>query len=186
MPQKRNPISSELMVAAAKLLRDKSSAMLDAMMQDFERATGPWHVEWAVISEAFLLLASSLSQAEQAMAGLHVDAERMRVNLGLTGGLIAAEAVMMALAPEIGRQHAHELVYAACSRVRDTGTELAVELRKDPDVTAILGDDRIDALCHPAGYLGSARAMVCSAVEVAAERTDAEDRDGSRQFKMCE
>ncbi|WP_020124448.1 adenylosuccinate lyase family protein [Streptomyces canus] len=186
MPQKRNPISSELMVAAAKLLRDKSSAMLDAMMQDFERATGPWHVEWAVISEAFLLLASSLSQAEEAMAGLHIDAERMRANLGLTGGLIAAEAVMMALAPEIGRQHAHKLVYAACSRVRDTGSELAVELRKDPDVAAILGDDRIDALCHPAGYLGSAQAMVRSAVGAAAEQTEAEDRDGSRQFKTCE
>jgi hypothetical protein len=55
MPQKRNPISSELMIAAAKLLRDKSSAMLDAMVQDFERATGPWHVEWAVIPETFFL-----------------------------------------------------------------------------------------------------------------------------------
>ncbi len=72
----------------------------------------------------------------------------MRASLGLTGGLIAAEAVMMALAPEIGRQHAHELVYAACSRVRDSGTELAVELRKAPEVAAILGDDRIDALCQ--------------------------------------
>jgi 3-carboxy-cis,cis-muconate cycloisomerase len=110
----------------------------------------------------------------------------MRANLGLTGGLIAAEAVMMALAPEIGRQHAHELVYAACSRVRDTGTELAVELRQDPDVAAVLGDERIDALCHPAGYLGSAQAMVRSAVGVAGERTDAQDRDGSPQFKMCE
>jgi 3-carboxy-cis,cis-muconate cycloisomerase len=156
------------MVAAAKLLRDKSSAMLDAMMQDFERATGPWHVEWAVVAEAFLLLASSLFQAERAMAGLRVDAERMRANLGLTGGLLAAEAVMMALAPEIGRQHAHELVYAACGRVRDTGTELAAELRRDPAVTAILGDDRIDALCDPAGYLGSARAMVHGVVGVSA------------------
>jgi 3-carboxy-cis,cis-muconate cycloisomerase len=42
MPQKRNPISSELVVAAAKLLRDKASAMLDAMVQDFDvpRARG--------------------------------------------------------------------------------------------------------------------------------------------------
>ncbi len=162
MPQKRNPISSELVVAAAKLLRDKASAMLDAMVQDFERATGPWHVEWAVIPEAFLLLSSSLTQAAHLIAGLRVDEDRMRANLGLTGGLIMAEAVMMALAPALGRQQAHELVYAACARVIDTGSDLATELRAHPVVVASLGGDRIDQLCDPAGHLGSARAMTSS------------------------
>ncbi|SMC96346.1 3-carboxy-cis,cis-muconate cycloisomerase [Lentzea albidocapillata] len=165
MPQKRNPISSELLVAAAKLLRDKASAMLDAMMQDFERATGPWHVEWAVIPEAFLLISSSLAQAAQLMAGLRVDQARMRENLDLTGGLVMAEAVMMALAPALGRPHAHELVYAACSRVIDTGTDLAAELHAHPDVVASLGADRIDQLCDPAAYLGSAQAMTRSVVD---------------------
>ncbi|MFD2419415.1 class-II fumarase/aspartase family protein [Amycolatopsis pigmentata] len=169
MPQKRNPISSEIMVATAKLLRDKSSAMLDAMIHDFERATGPWHVEWAVIPEAFLLLSSSLYQAEQVMAGLRVDTERMRANLGLTGGLVVAEAVMMALAPVLGRQRAHELVYEACSRIRDTGGDLATELRKFPDIAATLGNDRIDELCDPATYLGSAQAMVRSVTRVPAD-----------------
>ncbi|WP_434446833.1 3-carboxy-cis,cis-muconate cycloisomerase [Lentzea sp. E54] len=162
MPQKRNPISSELMVAAAKLLRDKAAAMLDAMMQDFERATGPWHIEWAVIPEAFLLLSSSLAQASQLMAGLRVDKARMRANLDLTSGLIMAEAVMMALAPDLGRQHAHELVYAACGRVIDTGTDLATELRANPVVVTTLGIDRIDELCDPATCLGSAQAMTRS------------------------
>ena len=41
MPQKRNPISSELMLAAAKGVRQHAGLMLDAMVQDFERATGP-------------------------------------------------------------------------------------------------------------------------------------------------
>ncbi|WP_410668020.1 adenylosuccinate lyase family protein [Amycolatopsis sp. cmx-4-68] len=159
MPQKRNPISSELMIAAAKLLRDKSSAMLDAMVQDFERATGPWHVEWAIIPETFLLLSSSLGQAVDTMAHLHVDADRMRANLGLTSGLIAAEAVMMALAPILGRQRAHELVYAACARVLDSGSDLASELCGQPDITASLEPDRIRRLCDPTGYLGSAQVM---------------------------
>ena len=43
MPQKRNPISSELMLAAAKAVRQHAGLMLDATIQDFERATGPWH-----------------------------------------------------------------------------------------------------------------------------------------------
>ncbi|WP_031469797.1 class-II fumarase/aspartase family protein [Sciscionella sediminilitoris] len=165
MPQKRNPISSELMIAAAKLLRDKASAMLDAMMQDFERATGPWHIEWAVIPEAFLLLSSSLSQATHIMAGLRVDTERMRANVDRTGGLILAEAVMMALAPQLGRHRAHELVYQACDQVIETGGDLATELSRHPAIVAVLGTERIRELCEPAGYLGSAHAMIRSVTE---------------------
>lgn len=165
MPQKRNPISSELMIAAATLLRDKSSAMLDAMVQDFERATGPWHVEWAIIPETFLLLSSSLTQAVHTIAGLHVDVERMRANLGLTKGLIAAEAVMMALAPILGRHRAHELVYAACAEVVNSGGDLAAELSGQPEVTASLDADQIRRLCDPTGYLGSAHVMTRSVAQ---------------------
>ena len=43
MPQKRNPISCELIVAAAKIVRQHAGLMLDAMVADHERATGPWH-----------------------------------------------------------------------------------------------------------------------------------------------
>ena len=54
MPQKRNPISSELMLAASKAVRQHAGLMLDAMIQDFERATGPWHAEWIAIPESFV------------------------------------------------------------------------------------------------------------------------------------
>src|SRR5690606_30307481 len=113
MPQKRNPISSELMLAAAKMLRERAALMLDAMIQDFERATGPWHLEWSAVPESFLLTASSLHQAAFMLRGLSVDEARMRENLDLTGGLIVAEAVMMGLAPVLGRQQAHDIVYDA-------------------------------------------------------------------------
>jgi 3-carboxy-cis,cis-muconate cycloisomerase len=165
MPQKRNPISSELMVAAAKLLRDKSSAMLDATMQDFERATGPWHVEWAVLPEAFLLAASTLHQASFAIAGLSVDVDRMRSNLDLSRGLIVAEAAMMALAPLLGRQEAHHTVYEACRRAIDNDTDLATELRDDPAIADRLTESDIARVCDPMGYLGSAAAMTQAVID---------------------
>ncbi|MBB5159873.1 class-II fumarase/aspartase family protein [Saccharopolyspora phatthalungensis] len=164
MPQKRNPISSELMVAAAKLLRDKSSTMLDAMMQDFERATGPWHLEWATVPEAFLLASSSLSQADFALSGLEVNAERMRHNLDLTGGLIVAEAVMMTLAPVLGRQEAHHVVYEACRRAIESHTDLASVLLGNSRIVDELGTDKIEQLCDPRGYLGSAHTMTRSVI----------------------
>ncbi|MEU0845378.1 adenylosuccinate lyase family protein [Streptomyces sp. NPDC005962] len=159
MPQKRNPISSELMFAAAKLLRDKSTTVLDAMMQDFERATGPWHLEWAAVPEAFLLLSSSLHQAEFMLCGLEVNVDRMRRNTHITGGLIVAEAVMMDVAPVLGRQRAHDVVYEACRTAIETGTTLEAELHGHAELVKRLGAERISELCDPARYLGSATTM---------------------------
>src|SRR5437899_10575059 len=78
MPQKRNPISSEILVANAKAVRQHVGLMLDAMIQDFERATGPWHVEWMAVPESFILTAGSLAQARFMLEGLVVDENRMR------------------------------------------------------------------------------------------------------------
>ena len=77
MPQKRNPISSELMLAASKGVRQHAGLMLDAMIQDFERATGPWHAEWMAIPESFVLTAGALHQAKFALGGLIVDDKQM-------------------------------------------------------------------------------------------------------------
>jgi 3-carboxy-cis,cis-muconate cycloisomerase len=62
MPQKRNPISCELIVAAAKIVRQHVGLMLDAVVADHERATGPWHVEWAALPEAFIATRGSCSR----------------------------------------------------------------------------------------------------------------------------
>ncbi|HEX5866422.1 MAG TPA: adenylosuccinate lyase family protein, partial [Beijerinckiaceae bacterium] len=125
MPQKRNPISSELMLAAAKGVRQHAGLMLDAMIHDFERATGPWHAEWMAIPEAFVLTAGALHQAKFALGGLIVDEARMSRNLDMSKGLIVAEAVMMHLAPSMGRQEAHDVVYASCRIVNEQGGTLA-------------------------------------------------------------
>jgi len=160
MPQKRNPISSELMLAAAKGVRQHAGLMLDAMVQDFERATGPWHAEWMAVPESFVLTAGALHQAKFALGGLIVDAARMRENLGISRGLIVAEAAMMALALHTGRQQAHDLVYAACRVVNEQGGTLAEALAAIPEVSAHFDRAAIDHLTDPANYLGAAPEMV--------------------------
>ena len=70
MRQKRNPISSEIMLASAKIVREQHSAMLDAMVQDHERATGQWHVEWHALPTAFIVASGGLSAAIEALEGL--------------------------------------------------------------------------------------------------------------------
>jgi hypothetical protein len=108
MPQKRNPISSEVLLAKAKMSRDAASLMLDSMVQDLERATGPWHCEWLALPQVCLLTAGSLAQAQFMLSGLIVDQAAMKRNLDSTRGLIVAEAVMMGSRPALGRQPAHD------------------------------------------------------------------------------
>src|SRR3954451_3591898 len=160
MPQKRNPISSEILVANAKAVRQHAALMLDAMIQDFERATGPWHVEWMAIPESFILTAGSLAQAKFMLEDLVVDESRMRSNLDLSQGLIVAEAVMMGVAPHLGRQQAHDVVYEACRDALAQGRSLFDVLKANPKIAAALPEDRLHALCDPVNYLGSAPRMV--------------------------
>ena len=160
MPQKRNPISSELMLAASKAVRQHAGLMLDAMVQDFERATGPWHAEWVAIPESFVLTAGALNQARFALGGLIVDAARMKQNLDMSKGLIVAEAVMMQMAPFIGRQQAHDIVYGACRIVNEKGGTLAEALNAMPEVTQHFDKAAIARMTDPANYVGLAPQMV--------------------------
>src|SRR2546429_145654 len=146
MPQKRNPISSELMLAASKAVRQHAGLMLDAMVQDLERATGPWHAEWVALPESFVLSAGALHQARFMLGGLIVDPERMARNLDMTDGLIVAEAVMMGLAPHTGRQQAHDIVYAACRSVNAEGGTLADALRSEEHTSEL--QSRLHLVCR--------------------------------------
>ena len=51
MPQKRNPISCVYITAQSAVVRTQVSALLNAMEQDHERATGQWEIEWLVLPE---------------------------------------------------------------------------------------------------------------------------------------
>lgn len=160
MPQKRNPVSSELILACAKQVQSRAALAMDSMAADLERSTGPWHVEWAALPEAFVLASGALAQARFLVEGLRVDPEAMRANMDLTRGLIVSEAVMMGLAPALGRQAAHDLVYAACRIATDERRALLDVLLDMPEVTAKLDRDALAQLCEPGNYVGEAPEMV--------------------------
>jgi 3-carboxy-cis,cis-muconate cycloisomerase len=160
MPQKRNPIACELIIAAARIVRQHAGLMFDAVAADHERATGPWHLEWLALPEAFLATGAALTHARAMLDGLIVEPERMRRNLELTGGLIVAEAVMMALAEHTGRQAAHHIVAHASRAALERGTPLLVQLEGDPQVIQHLDGKRLRQLTDPVNYLGSTQAML--------------------------
>ncbi len=160
MPQKRNPIASEYILAAARGVQALVPLMQGAMAQDHERATGPWQAEMLAIPQAFVLTHGALIHARTIAEGLSVDAARMRRNLDLTGGLIVAEAVMMGLAPTLGRGTAHHVVKHACDVALAGRIPLAEALARAPEVAGTLDDAAIARLTDPSAYLGSAGAFI--------------------------
>lgn len=160
MPQKRNPIACNFVLACTSVVRQNVAALLEAMVEDHERSTGPWEIEWIALPEIFLLAAGALSQARHMVAGLQVDAKRMRANLDVTNGLIVSEAVMMGLAPYLGRKRAHDLVYDICRKVTETGRPLLELLSESPEISRHLDKAALGKLLDPANYLGLSGTMV--------------------------
>jgi 3-carboxy-cis,cis-muconate cycloisomerase len=160
MPQKRNPISSVYITAQTAVVRQHVAALLDAMVEDHERSTGPWEIEWIVLPEIFVLSAGALAQTRFLVSGLQVDEKKMRSNLDITKGLIVSEAVMMGLGPSLGRQRAHDLVYDVCRKVVATGRPLADLLAEDAEISKHMSRAELAKLCDPANYLGQAGEMV--------------------------
>ena len=160
MPQKRNPIASCYIHACASVVRQHAAALLDAMIADHERSTGPWEIEWISLPEAFLLSAGALGQARSIVGGLEVDVEHMRANLDMTHGLVVSEAVMMGLAPYLGREHAHDLVYDLCRKAIDEKRPLLDLLAETPEITRHVDRKQLQTLCDPANYLGLSGSMV--------------------------
>ena len=160
MPQKRNPVSCVYIHACASVVRQHVAALLEAMVSDHERASGAWQIEWISLPDAFLLTSGALTHARSLAAGLEVDDARMRANLDLTHGLIASEAVMMGLAPHLGRGHAHDLVQALCMKAIEQHRPLFDILAETPEITRHVDGDALRKLCDPARYLGLSAEMV--------------------------
>ena len=160
MPQKRNPISSCYIHAAVSVVRQHSAALMDAMIADHERSTGPWEIEWIVLPEAFCLMAGALKQTRFILEGLEVDAAKMRANIDLTNGLVMSEAVMMGLGRSIGREYAHDLVYDICREALKQKRPLLDLLAEQPEINRHLDRSALAKLADPANYLGQAGVMV--------------------------
>jgi 3-carboxy-cis,cis-muconate cycloisomerase len=106
------------------------------------------------------------------LEGLTVDPARMRRNLDASRGMISAEAVMMAVAPHVGREQAHHLVAAACGRAIESGKHLREELLAEPEIGAHLSAERVDELLDPGNYTGLAAEFVDRVLAQSPGRSD--------------
>lgn len=160
MPHKHNPVGAVLARAASHRAPGLVATLLAAGVQEHERAAGAWHAEWEPLRDLIHVVGGAAAQVRQLLAGLVVDADRGQANLGLTGGLIMAEAVATRLAPDMGKAAAHDLVERACRVAAAEDRALGDVLLADKDVREVLSAAEVEALLDPRSYLGAADELV--------------------------
>jgi 3-carboxy-cis,cis-muconate cycloisomerase len=160
MPHKQNPVNASVVLAAAVCAPGLVATMLAAMPQEHERGIGGWQAEWPTLPQLVSLTGGAAHAAATMLEGLIVNERRMRENLQVTHGLIASEAIAMALAAHVGRSEAHRLVEEAAGRVRANGGTFGDALAADPAVTRYFSRAEIDRHLAPERYVGAVRALV--------------------------
>jgi adenylosuccinate lyase len=157
MPQKRNPKLSQDIVAAAAQIRALVPLALEAMQTEHEADRTTSIMMSRALVQACELTGDVLQRMIALFEGLQVFPERMRENVELSGGLIMAEALMLELGKQIGRQRAHDAVYDAAQASVTQARPFRETLAADPHVSARLTKSQIDALLDPAQYTGLCR-----------------------------
>ncbi len=163
MPHKRNPVRCMLTVAAALRTPGLVATLLSGMAQEHERSLGGWQSEWGALPELVKLCAGALANMADTLAGLNVDADRMRANFDALHGLPMTEMLSLALAPHLGRAEAFALVEKAARDVGATGRSLSDVVKADAAASVLTGDE-IDRILDPLNALGATQAFIESAL----------------------
>ena len=154
MPQKRNPRLSQDVVAGAAQVRALVPLALEAMQTEHEADRTTAMMMNRAVTDACILMGDILQRLVVLFSGIQVFPDRMRRNLDLSGGLIMAEAIMLELGSQIGRQRAHDAVYEASQASATQGRPFREMLAESDEVTSRLSAKQIEALLDPTRYVG--------------------------------
>jgi 3-carboxy-cis,cis-muconate cycloisomerase len=170
MPQKSNPITSELIIAAARTNASLLSAMHNAQIQEQERGTHGWQMEWLALPQMVLLTGGALKHALYLASHLQVEGKAMMENIARGNDVVLAEAAVFALARIMPKGWAEALVRKACG--------VAVnETKPLIDVVQVLSEGQIThgsidwkSLAQPEQYLGASNEILDRVLETARRR----------------
>ena len=164
MPQKRNPVISELVIAVARSNAASLSAMHNALIQEHERATHGLQLEWLHLPQMVALTGTALNKALYLSEHLQVNKNQMQKNVSQSKGLILAEAAEYALREHMEPADAKTLVTRAVHLALVSDSHLIDELANETSMPidwAKLKDE--------ASYLG-ANELLINRVLIEAER----------------
>ena len=167
MPHKRNPVRCMVALANAARTPGLAATLLGGLVEEHERALGPWQAEWATWPALLGCTAGGVRAMAETLEGLQVDTARMAANLDALRGLPMTETVSLALAPRLGKDGAHTIVERAARTAVASGISLADALSRDEAVADLLSAADLAALTDPAQARGASDAFIDAALSFA-------------------
>ncbi|HJM94269.1 MAG: adenylosuccinate lyase family protein [Alphaproteobacteria bacterium] len=154
MPQKRNPFTSQDIMAYAAQIRTMVPLALEAVMTEHEANRQTSLMMRQAQNQVCVLMGDTLERVRILAEGIVLKPERMRANLDLTKGLIMAEPIMLALGEFVGRQEAHDIVYDAAQAVAVGESSFSELLGADPRFNQYLSPEQMVRMLDPTRYTG--------------------------------
>ena len=155
MPHKKNPIASERIAGLARIVRAQVIPVMEGIPLWHERDISHSSTERVALPDAAIGTDYLLHLTTRLVTGLVVDADRMRVNLESSGGLIYTSTVLLELVESgLSREDAYAFVQAAAMRTWETGVPFRETLTQQAnDGGKELDEARLDEVCRPERYL---------------------------------
>jgi adenylosuccinate lyase len=145
MPHKRNPVVAERLCGLARIVRAAALVALENVALWHERDISHSSAERVALPDAFLTLDYMLDRFAWLVAGLVVDAARMRENLDASHGLVFSQRVLLALvAAGLERDEAYRLVQRNALEAWEERRDFRAVLRDDPEIAARLDARALD------------------------------------------
>ncbi len=126
MPHKRNPIKSEQVAGLARVLRGNAAAAVEDVALWHERDISHSSVERVILPDSTTLLDHMQRRVLALVAGMVVDARRMRENLELTHGALFSQRLLLAL---VGAGSTRDDAYRVVQRLAQEALDERVPLR---------------------------------------------------------
>ncbi len=146
MPHKRNPWRCEQLCGLARVLRANVQAGLEDVALWHERDISHSSVERIVLADSALLAYYVLVQFRAIVEGMRVHPDRMLENLHSSYGLVFSQPVLLALVEAgFSRDDAYRMVQRAATRTWEERRPFREVLGEDPDVSAALSEQQLDA-----------------------------------------
>lgn len=146
MPHKKNPNLSERICGLARILRANALVGMENVTLWHERDISHSSAERVVINDSSILADYLLDRMAYIMRDMVVDTERMKSNLGMTGGLVFSQKVLIALIQhELSREDSYAIVQRCAMKVWDEGGTLLETVWAEPQVQEKLKREELEA-----------------------------------------
>ena len=146
MPHKRNPVLTENLTGLARLVRMAVVPAMENVALWHERDISHSSVERMIGPDATITLDFALARLTGVVEKLVVYPTNMMRNMNKFRGLVHSQRVLLALTQKgVSREAAYAIVQRNAMKVWEQGADFLEELKADPEVSAALTPEEIEA-----------------------------------------